>query len=79
CPDRAVTRGEMAAFLVRALDLTPMTAGDPFTDDDGSLFETDIETLRSHGITAGCTTTTFCPDRAVTRGEMAAFLVRGLA
>ena len=69
----------MAAFLVRALDLTSATGSDPFTDDDGSLFETEIETLRSHGITAGCTTTTFCPNRAVTRAEMAAFLVRALA
>ena len=79
CPNRAVTRAEMAAFLVRALDLTSATGSDPFTDDDGSLFETEIETLRSHGITAGCTTTTFCPNRAVTRAEMAAFLVRALA
>ena len=69
----------MAAFLVRALNLETPTASDSFTDDDGSIFEADIETLGASGITDGCTPTTYCPDRSVTRGEMAAFLVRALA
>ena len=76
CPGRDVTRGEMAAFLVRALDLAVQPGGNPFTDDDASVFEAEIETIRLHGISAGCTATTYCPDRAVKRGEMAAFLVR---
>ena len=76
CPDRGVTRGEMAAFLVRSLDLALQSEGNPFTDDDGSLFEAEIETIHLHGITAGCTETEFCTDQVVTRGEMAAFLVR---
>jgi len=44
CPESFVTRGQMAAFLVRALDL-PATVGDPFVDDDDSVFEADIEAL----------------------------------
>ena len=76
CPDVGVTRGEMAAFLVRALDLGLDTAADPFTDDDGSVFEEEIETLYANGITTGCTTTTFCPTGLVTREQMAAFLTR---
>ncbi len=78
CPSRAVTRGEMAAFLVRALDL-PAGPPDRFTDDDGSLFEGDIDRLAAAGITRGCNPPlddAYCPARAVTRGEMAAFLVR---
>ena len=78
CPGRAVTRAEMAVFLVRALDLVPATSPAPFTDNDGHLFEAEIETLWSHGVTTGCTATSFCPGRAVTRAEMAAFLVRAL-
>ena len=77
CPEALVTRGEMAAFLVRALNLEPLedpTA--PFTDDDGSVFEADIQILRQHGITNGCSATEFCPTETVTREEMAAFLVR---
>jgi poly-gamma-glutamate synthesis protein (capsule biosynthesis protein) len=77
CPGQAVTRGQMAAFLVRALDL-PFGSGDPFTDDDTSIFEADIAAMAGAGITRGCGLDLFCPDRPVTRGEMAAFLVRAL-
>ncbi len=80
CPDETVTREQMAAFLVRALDLENRLV-DPFTDDDGSIFETDIERLAAAGITRGCNppdNDLFCPDETVTRGQMAAFLVRAL-
>jgi glucose/arabinose dehydrogenase len=78
CPGSRVSRGEMAAFLTRALDL-PATSKDYFTDDGGSVFETDINRLAAAGITRGCNPPTndrFCPDGEVTRGQMAAFLVR---
>jgi hypothetical protein len=79
CPDDPVTRGQMAAFLVRALDLP---AGEsPFTDTTGSGFESDIDALYSSELTTGCDVsdpTRFCPDDPVTRGEMAVFLVRAL-
>ncbi len=52
CPDARVTRGQMAAFLVRALGLTERL-DNPFTDDDGSIFEADIERLAAAGITRG--------------------------
>ena len=80
CPDAPVTRGQMAAFLVRALDLTDRLE-DPFVDDNGSIFEADIEKLAAAGITRGCNPPTndrFCPDAPVTREQMAAFLVRAL-
>jgi SpoIID/LytB domain protein len=79
CPDGLVTRGEMAAFLVRALDLSGDGTTDRFTDDDGSVFEADINRLAAAGITKGCNQdgTRYCPNDLVTRGEMAAFLVRG--
>jgi hypothetical protein len=80
CPDDGVTRGQMAAFLVRALDLG-VGGGDPFVDDDDSVFEFDIEALAAAGITAGCNPPAndrFCPDAGVTRGQMAAFLARAL-
>ncbi len=77
CPDQSVTRGQMAAFLVRALDL-PSTTTDHFSDDDGSVFEANINALAESGITKGCGGDNFCPNRSVTRGEMAAFLDRAL-
>ncbi len=75
CPSDAVTRGQMAAFLVRLLQ-APADSSDRFGDDDGSIFEADIDALAAAGITTGCTPTAFCPDAVVTRGEMAVFLVR---
>ena len=80
CPDQYVTRGQMAAFLTRALDL-PAGSGNPFVDDDGNVFESDIESLQHEGITQGCNPpldNMFCPGDYVTRGQMAAFLVRAL-
>ena len=78
CPDNSVTRGQMAAFLVRALELTDDGGKDWFADDDGSTFEADINRLAAAGITYGCNEaqTSFCQDQSVTRGQMAAFLVR---
>ncbi len=79
CPDEPVTRGQMAAFLVRALGLP--AAGAAFVDDDGSVFEDDIARLAGRGVTRGCNPPVndrFCPDEPVTRGQMAAFLVRAL-
>jgi hypothetical protein len=81
CPDSTVTRGQMAAFLVRALGLTDDGGGDLFTDDDDSIFEGDIDRMATAGITKGCNppdNDRFCPDSKVTRGQMAAFLVRAL-
>ncbi|MGA7270223.1 MAG: CapA family protein [Acidimicrobiia bacterium] len=77
CPTDPVTRGQMAAFLARALNL-PAAKGDTFSDDDGSMFEADIQALAAAGITRGCGPRLFCPDRVVTRQEMAAFLTRAL-
>jgi hypothetical protein len=80
CPADGVTRGQMAAFIVRLLEL-PGGEPDRFDDDNGSIFEAVIDSLAAAGITTGCTSTSFCPDGVVTRGEMAVFLVRafGLA
>ncbi|HZJ49108.1 MAG TPA: hypothetical protein VFD97_08780 [Acidimicrobiia bacterium] len=81
CPDQAVTRGQMAAFLVRALGYTDNGGGNLFIDDDGSIFEGDIDRLGTAGVTMGCNPPAndrFCPNQEVTRGQMAAFLHRAL-
>jgi peptidoglycan/xylan/chitin deacetylase (PgdA/CDA1 family) len=81
CPTDTVTRGQMAAFLVRALGLTEGAGSNRFVDDDDSIFQADIERLAAAGITKGCNppaNTEFCPERRVRRAEVAAFLVRAL-
>ena len=77
CPSRPVTRGQMAAFLNRALQL-PATQDDHFNDDNDSQFQDDINRLAQSGITRGCAPNQYCPSRPVTRGQMAAFLNRAL-
>jgi hypothetical protein len=78
CPERAVTRGEMASFFVRALHL-PTSSETPFTDTSESVHERQIASLAAAGITKGCNppeNDQFCSERVVTRGEMAAFISR---
>lgn len=82
CPAAPVTRGAMAAFLVRALDLTDTGGGDWFVDDDRSVFELDIDRLATSGITRSCNppiADRFCPERGISRAQMAAFLRRALS
>jgi SpoIID/LytB domain protein len=79
CPDSWVSRGEMAAFISRALGLVLPVSAQSFVDDDTSVFEAEIEAIRAAGITLGCAPERFCPNRPVTRAEMAAFLSRAWA
>jgi zinc D-Ala-D-Ala carboxypeptidase len=78
CPDAVVTRGQMATFLVRMFGYTAQPASDPFSDDNGNIHEPRINILYASGITSGCAPGRFCPSAAVSRGQMATFLVRAL-
>ena len=80
CPDRSVTRAQMATFLVRAFNLEDGDQAFEFTDIAGTTHEENIRRLASVGVTAGCATEPlrFCPDAPVTRGQMATFLVRAM-
>jgi len=78
CPERILTRAEMASIFVRALDL-PSAPSRVFTDTSESVHRAAIDALAAAGITRGCNppaNDAFCPDRRVTRGEMAAFITR---
>jgi Glucodextranase, domain B/S-layer homology domain len=80
CPGTGVTRGQMAVFLLRAkygAAYQPPAAQGMFTDVPLTQpFASWIEQLAREGITAGCGSTTYCPDTIATRGQMAVFLVR---
>lgn len=80
CPDRTITREQMAAFVVRAIP-QPRATRDWFVDDDGSIHEPSIDRLREGGITRGCNPprfTRYCPGSPVTRGQLAVFLTEAL-
>jgi hypothetical protein len=75
CPYRLISRGEMAAFISRALKLTE-EADLPYSDVEGTVFEPAIRRIEAAGIGFGCTATEFCPNAKLTRSEMAELLVR---
>lgn len=76
-PQQAVTRGQMAAFLTRGLELPPGPGG-AFPDAVGHAHEEAIAAVATAGIATGYADGTYRPQRAVTRDQMAAFLARGL-
>lgn len=84
-PDEDVTRGQMASFIARAIDLAnslslidladlPAPSTDHFGDDDGSPHEASINRLASAGIIRGVTLEEFSPDAIVSRAQMATFI-----
>ncbi len=80
CPRQTLTRAQAATFFARALKL-PAISNDYFRDDNGHLLEGGINRLAEAGITKGCNPPAndqFCPDRALTRAEFAAFIARAL-
>jgi uncharacterized protein (DUF1800 family) len=84
CPSSAVTRAQMAVFLLRAEHgaayVPPPATGNVFGDVTTGTFGADwIEQLYAEGITGGCmggTPPLYCPSSTVTRGQMAAFLLK---
>ena len=80
CPDRNVTRAQMAVFLSRAYDL-PDGPDPGFADVPGDAwYAAEVAKLAASGITVGCRDrTVFCPGRDTTRGQMATFLHRALS
>ena len=80
CPDSTVTRAQMAVFLLKAKHgtaYTPPAATGVFTDVPvGYWADKWIEQLAAEAITGGCGAGIYCPDSAVTRAQMAVFLVK---
>ena len=84
-PRGVVTRADMAVMMIGAFPhlLAVEESQDLFTDVGDLPEETvlAIEGLYAAGITLGCTTSAplrFCPEREVTRAQMASFFVRAL-
>ena len=80
CPAARVTREQMASFLARAFDL-PMAETAGFEDvSESNVHFDNINRLYATKISTGCNQTplSYCPSREVTKGQMAAFLHRGL-
>jgi hypothetical protein len=80
CPENAVTRSQMALFLLRGqhgVGFIPPAAVGVFPDVPTTHWAAAwIEQLLLEGITAGCGGGLYCPEDSVTRAQMAVFLLR---
>jgi ELWxxDGT repeat protein len=81
CPDSSVTREQMAVFLLRSNDgptYTPPVCTVPaFADVScSSPYAIWVNELVARSVTAGCGGGNYCPGDAVTREQMAVFLLR---
>lgn len=79
-PNETVSRGQMAAFLTRALELagTAGEAGEVPEDAAGSVHEESISAVIGADIARGFADGSYRPENGVTRGQMSTFLARGL-
>jgi len=84
CPERQVTRAEMSVFILRAVHgagYTPPAATGIFADvpvAGKEWMQPWVEQFYREGITGGCDLNPlrYCPERQVTRAEMATFIDR---
>jgi hypothetical protein len=82
CPLKAVTRDQMAIFLLKAKygsTYSPPALGGSsgFSDVPPSHWAAAwIKQLAAEGITGGCGAGTYCPGTAVSRAQMSIFLVK---
>ncbi len=77
CPDRVLSRAQMAVFLTRAFGL--LAGADPgFVDvPEDAWYAAAVSSLAASGITRGCGDGTgFCPEKDTSRAHMATFIHR---
>ena len=77
-PNNACTRGQVVTFLWRAYGSPePKSTSHPFTDiNENQYFYKAVLWAVENGITSGLNATTFGPNNACTRGQIATFLWR---
>jgi hypothetical protein len=81
CPDGNVTRAQMAVFALATLEgpgYIPPPCPTPAMFNDlpaSSPFCRWVEELARRGVVAGCGNGNYCPESAISRAEMAVFLV----
>ncbi|HEV2852230.1 MAG TPA: ELWxxDGT repeat protein [Thermoanaerobaculia bacterium] len=80
CPERMLTRAEVAVFLVRAIHgplFVPPGGGSQFQDVPASHWAAPwVEQIAADGVMAGCGGANFCPEGLVNRAEIAGLLLR---
>ena len=81
-PEGLVSRGQMATLVLRLLESSGATLAsnveDAFSDDDASVHEGSIDRLAAIGVVRGTGTRTYDPNGALTRKQVASFVVRAI-
>ncbi|MBI5964577.1 MAG: IPT/TIG domain-containing protein [Chloroflexi bacterium] len=83
CPEKDITRGEMAVYIERGVhtgSFVPPVVPLTYSDISTSIFKYFIENLKADGITKGCSNldpSLYCPGDPIKRSQMAVFLLRG--
>lgn len=76
-PDDPCTRGQMAVFLLRAADGTPISETTVFADVPADAYYADaVQWAYEQKITGGTGKTTYSPNDPCTRAQMVTFLYR---
>ena len=75
CPDRPVSRAQLATMVFNALEMEPLEEG-PFADVEGNRHAGAINAIAAAGITVGCGEGLFCPGDTVSREQLASLFVR---
>ncbi|MDQ8735148.1 S-layer homology domain-containing protein [Paenibacillus sp. LHD-38] len=79
-PNNNVTRAQFAALIARALKLKEGNGKNPFADvKAGSWYEETVKSAYAAGIITGLTSSSFAPDKSITREEMSVMLMRAKA
>lgn len=83
CPEANISRDQMAIFLLKAKEGTAYNPPSCFSPRFGdvpcsSSFAPWINELAARGVTGGCGGGAYCPGAAVTREQMAVFLLKTL-
>ena len=78
-PDRAVTRAEFAAIVVRGLGLRPESGDTPFSDvQTTDWYNGAIRTAHAYGLINGFADGTFHPEETITREQAMVILAKAM-
>jgi len=76
CPNRSVTREQIASVLARGLQLPAPPRSEGFVDLGSSVHASSVYSLVARGAVKGCAPSRFCGKQPVTRAQFASLVYR---
>ena len=78
CRPTQAGNGRNGSIIIGGQGLDIFQVSSTFPDNPENVFTPYINAIYTEGITVGCGNGLYCPSDAVTRGQMAAFIVRSI-